>query len=199
MLLGFIYGFTITVIAFIAVWMLRQITSYVLVNGEDSVYGILLLISMMLAVSCTTEQELDPPTCINGDCSAQFILDGELDQNGFYHVKLNWQGEYSPRFDIHITSTVTDPWYWYNGSPVVQANFYTENMIDTGYEKIPIVQSSRIYLSMKESNKAYGKRIVGPIPTSFKNDTIYIEPEVFWEAGSKSIGKSYNFLKIIVE
>ena len=199
MLLGFIYGFTITILAFIAVWMLRQITSYVAVNGEDSIYGILLLLSMVLAVSCTTEQDLDPPTCIDGNCNAQFILDGELDDNGFYHVKLHWGGEYSPRFNIEILSTLTDPWYWYNGSSVVQANFYTDDMIDTGYEKIPIVQSSRVYLSQKGENTAYGKRIVGPVPIEYKNDTIYIKPEVFWEAGSKSIGKSYNFLKIIVE
>ena len=199
MLLGILYGFIFTVLLFIGVWMLRQITFYVLTNGEDSFYGILLLLTMLFAFSCTVEEGLDPPTCINGDCSAQFFIDGELDQNGFYHVKLNWQGEYSPRFNIEILSSVTDPWYWYNDSPVVQANFYSDNMIDTGYEKIPIVQSSRIYLSMKESYKAYGKRIVGPVPSTYKNDTIYIKPEVFWEAGSKSIGKSYNFLKIIVE
>lgn len=200
MFLGFIIGFSLTVLSFIAVWMFRQVSSYILANGEDSIFGIALLALMLFFFSsCSVEEALDPPTCIDGSCNAQFILDGELDENGFYHVKLNWGGEYNPRFNIEILSTLTDPWYWYNGSPVVQANFYTDTMIDTGYEEIPIVQSSRVYLSQKDENIAHGKRTVGPVPIEYKNDTIFIEPEISWEAGTKSIFKTYNNLKIIVE
>lgn len=158
-----------------------------------------LLILSFLFTSCSVEEALDPPTCMGGNCSAEFYIDGELDENGYYHVKLNWDGEYNPRFNIDIISNLTDTWYWYNGSPVIQANFYTDDMIDTGYEKIPIVQPTRVYLSQQSENSAYGKRIVGPVSFEYKNDTIYIEPEISWEAGSKSIFRTYNFLKIIVE
>ena len=195
-----LFSFTVLLIVIASLWMLRQITYYIFAHGEDSIFGMALLILMLLFyTSCTVEENLDPPTCINGSCDAQFVLDGVLDENGYYHVKLNWNGEYNPRFNIEILSTLTDPWYWYNGTPVVQVNFYSDNMIDTGFGQIPIVQPNRVYLSKEQENSAYGKRIVGPIPSEYKNDTIYIQPEISWEAGSKSIFKKYNFLKIIIE
>ena len=158
-----------------------------------------ILVLALFFSSCSIEEALDPPTCYGGECNATFIVDGELDSNGYYHVDLDFSEQYYPRFDILINANPTDPWWWYNDNPVVQANFYTEDTWEFQNDILPVVQPNRIYLSQVSTYSMSGKRIVGPIPPHMEGDTIYIEPEVFWDAGSASRYKVFSELKIIIE
>jgi len=171
-------------------------------DGNPTNISLLVLLALLLSFSlssCSPETMLDPPTCINGDCNAEFFIDGNLDSNGYYHVKLDWESQYYPRFDIEVEASLTDPWWWYNEVSVIQANFYTGDNWQFQNDELPIVQSNRVYLKKVDAYKAYAKRIVGPIPPEFKNDTVYIEPDVFWDAGENSTTIHYDAIKIILE
>ena len=158
---------------------------------------LLLLFTTLLLLSCDKE-EITTPTCIDGDCSASFDIPGELDENGFYHIILDWEDIHYPRFNIEIDATITDSWYWYNGEPAVQANFYTESTWKFNYDIIPLVQGARVNLKKYSEDRAYGRRIVGPFPPETKGDTIEISSRVWWEAGMNTKYKDFS-IKFIVE
>lgn len=162
-----------------------------------NLFFLLLLLFTVFFTSCTKE-EIVTPTCINNDCSAQFYIPGELDSNGFYHIELEWDNQYYPRFTIDIDATITDPWYWYNGVPAVQANFHTEDTWEIGNDILPVVQGARVYLRKYSDTRAKGKRIVGPFPPRMKGDTIEISSRVWWEAGMQTKYEDFS-LKFIVE
>ena len=198
MLLSFLFGVFTVVLFYLVVWMLRQITSYVYANGEESIVGIGLLV-LMLAMFASCSKDDIPQVCYDGSCDASLELPGNIDSNGYHHIDLDWNGEYFPRFSIDIYADATDPYWWYNETPVAQANFYTDTTIDVGYDIIPVVQSSRVNLSKKgESNTLYGKRIVGPFPPEMKGDTIDVKAVIFWDAGINYKEKEL-FIKFIVE
>jgi len=71
--------------------------------------------------SCTIDP-IAPETCPGG-CDAQMIFPVEADANGFYHLELNWDGEYLPWFSVDVKATPIVPEYQYNGSSVVEARF----------------------------------------------------------------------------
>jgi len=158
---------------------------------------LLLVSSLVLLTSCTKE-EVSTPTCINNDCSAQLSIPGQLDVNGFYHIDLDWTGDHYPRFSIDIDATITDPWYWYNGIPSVQANFYTEDTWQFNHDILPVVQGARVYLRKYSEERASGKRIVGPFPPEMEGDTIEISSRIWWEAGMATKYKDFS-IKFIVE
>jgi len=198
MLLSFLFGVFTVVLVYLVVWMLRQITSYVYANGEESIVGIGLLV-LMLAMFASCSKDDIPQVCYDGSCDATLELPGNIDSNGYYHIDLEWNGEYFPRFSIDIYADATDPYWWYNETPVAQANFYTDTTIDVGYDIIPVVQSSRINLSSRDkSNTLYGKRIVGPFPPEMKGDTIDVKAVIFWDAGINYKEKEIS-IKFIVE
>lgn len=198
MLLSFLFGVFTVVLFYLVVWMLRQITSYVYANGEESIVGIGLLV-LMLAMFASCSKDDIPQICYDGSCDATLELPGNIDSNGYYHIDLEWSGEYFPRFSIDIYADATDPYWWYNETPVAQANFYTDTTIDVGYDIIPVVQSSRINLSSRDkSNTLYGKRIVGPFPPEMKGDTIDVKAVIFWDAGINYKEKEIS-IKFIVE
>ena len=198
MLLSFLFGVFTVVLVYLVVWMLRQITSYVYANGEESIVGIGLLV-LMLAMFASCSKDDIPQICYDGSCDATLELPGNIDSNGYYHIDLEWNGEYYPRFSIDIYADATDPYWWYNETPVAQANFYTDTTIDVGYDIIPVVQSSRINLSSRDqSNTLYGKRIVGPFPPEMKGDTIDVKAVIFWDAGINYKEKEIS-IKFIVE
>jgi len=184
---------------FVLAFQLRIVAMMWKLHGVDILPHLAALILALLLVSCSIEEELNPPTCYGGECNATFEVDGWLDTNGYYHVDLDYNSQYYPRFNIFINANPTDPWWWYNDVPVVQASFFTENTWEFQNDILPVVQPTRIYLSQETSTRMVGKRIVGPIPPEMQGDTIYIEPEVFWEAGSASKYKVFNNLKIILE
>ena len=198
MFTSFLFGVLTVVLVYLVVWMLRQITSYVYANGEESIIGIGLLV-LMLAMFASCSKDDVPQVCYDGSCDASLELPGNIDSNGYYHIDLEWNGEYFPRFSIDIYADATDPYWWYNETPVAQANFYTDTTIDVGYDVIPVVQSSRVNLSSRDkSNTLYGKRIVGPFPPEMKGDTIDVKAVIFWDAGINYKEKEIS-IKFIVE
>jgi len=198
MFTSFMFGVLTVVLFYLVVWMLRQITSYVYANGEESIVGIGLLV-LMLAMFASCSKDDIPQVCYDGSCDASLELPGNIDSNGYYHIDLDWNGEYFPRFSIDVYADATDPYWWYNETPVAQANFYTDTTIDVGYDVIPVVQSSRVNLSSRDkSNTLYGKRIVGPFPPEMKGDTIEVRAVIFWDAGINYKEKEL-FIKFIVE
>lgn len=157
----------------------------------------ILLILLGFLTSCEKE-ELSTPTCIGNDCSASFNVPGIQDSNGFYHIDLDWNGIHYPRFTIDVDASITDPWYWYNGIPAVQANFYTETTWQFNYDILPVVQGARINLRKYSDTRASGKRTVGPFPPEMEGDTIELSSRIWWEAGVNTKYEDFS-IKFIVE
>ena len=73
--------------------------------------------------------------------------------------------------------------------------------------EVDLVQSTTFYLNNSPNNTEYqpslpnrkwGKRIIGPIPPEFINDTITIRAEIYWDGGSKSNSQLFEE-KFIIE
>lgn len=75
----------------------------------------------LFITSCTVEP-VSPDTCPGG-CDAQMIFPVQADSNGYYHIKLNWEGEYLPWFSVDVEATPVDDTYRYNGVAVAEARF----------------------------------------------------------------------------
>ena len=75
-----------------------------------------------LALSCTPEPVL-PAVCESGDCSSYIDFNRDKDSNGYYHVSLDWTGEYLPYFYVDVHADKTNPQYQYNNASVVTAEF----------------------------------------------------------------------------
>ena len=159
---------------------------------------IVTVFTFTLLLSCTPEEVLEYPTCSDAECGAFLIFPTEKDENGYYHVDLDWNGEHYPRFNVLVDAATTSEDFWYNGSPVVQATFDTNTTWNFQNDVLPIVQRTRIYLSTYSSTRMQGKRIVGPIPPEMEGDTIDISATIWWEAGQYTKGREV-FAKFIVE
>ena len=153
--------------------------------------------------SCTKPYD-DPTVCVTGDCFAEFSIASPRDSNGFYHVSLDYEGEYDPRFNIDGLASAVSSEFQYNNSSAVSAIFRGDKEIQiviaehlNQTEIIPVVQETQVYFS-GNSNILSTRRVVGPIPRSLKGDTLSVEVNVLWDAGSKSIMKDFS-LKIILE
>lgn len=77
---------------------------------------------LLLSLSCETEDPRPNP-CISGVCDAKMFLPGEKDQNGYYHIKLNWNSDFMPYFFIQVVATEVIPEFRYNKVSVVSAKF----------------------------------------------------------------------------
>ena len=73
-------------------------------------------------ISCTVDP-LMIDTCTTGDCEAKMIFPSQADQNGYYHVKLDWTKEYLPYFIVDIEASPTVKELRYNDLSVVEARF----------------------------------------------------------------------------
>lgn len=78
-------------------------------------------IILLTALSCSKDPI--PTVCLTGDCEGSMEFPVTLDENGYYHVPLDWNQEYYPYFAIEAVATTTSPEYRYNGDPVVTARF----------------------------------------------------------------------------
>ena len=78
-------------------------------------------ILLLTAFSCTKDSI--STVCLDGNCDASMIFPVEADENGYYHVPLDWNQEYYPYFSIDVEADTTDPEYRYAGDPVVTARF----------------------------------------------------------------------------
>lgn len=165
------------------------------VNGILMLPHLIVLFLMLILASCTKEDVL-PDTCTGGDCIASFSTNYNQDENGYYHVTLNYSNSTYPRFNVDVYANPTNNLYWYNDMPVVSAEFLGDKYLQLPMEQIPVVQETLLYLSGKET--LYTRRIIGPIPPEIKGDTLNVDVEVFWDAGSQSVFKNYS-LKFILE
>ena len=75
----------------------------------------------LFTISCTPEP-IAPDTCPGG-CDAVINFYSQPDANGYYHIPLDWTGEYLPYFYVDVNATKTDPYWWYNNDPVATARF----------------------------------------------------------------------------
>ena len=71
--------------------------------------------------SCEVEP-IAPETCPGG-CDALIIFQEQADQNGYYHIDMNWDGEYLPWFYVDVEASPVDDVYKYNNESVVEARF----------------------------------------------------------------------------
>jgi len=79
----------------------------------------------LLLVNCTKPDDVSSP-CLSGDCDARLILNYPQDENGYYHVDLDFNGQYYPRFDIYVEADDMHSQYQYNGTTVIEARFDTD-------------------------------------------------------------------------
>ena len=117
-------------------------------------------ILFLTALSCSKTSVT--PTCLDGDCNAKIIFAEQIDKNGYYHVKLDWQQEYYPYFDVHIEADITSPEYHYNGDPVVTAQFDSDTAWVIGDT---LVMKQAYYKPFSGEWTSTG----GPLPTHWKN------------------------------
>ena len=170
-------------------------------------FKFVLLVFVVFSVSCS-DQEMEIALCPDGNCDGALYIPFSKDNNGFYHVDLDFSGEYFPRFDIYIEGDDVDPFYYYNDIGVVQAAFESSSfwVMENGVE-VDLVQDTTFYLNNSTSNNEYipsqpnrkwGKRIIGPIHPQFIGDTIVIRAEIYWDGGSKSRSQLFEE-KFIIE
>lgn len=170
-------------------------------------FKFLIVLITVFTVSCSQE-EVNPSLCPDGNCDGALYIPFPKDSNGFYHVDLDFNGEFLPRFDIYIEGDDVDPFYYYNDMGVVQAAFESDSywVMENGVQ-VDLIQDTTIYLNNSPSNNEYvptnpskkwGKRIVGPVPPQFIGDTITIRAEIYWDGGSKSMSQLFQE-KFIIE
>lgn len=92
---------------------------------------LILFTSIALLFSCSKEELL---TACVGDCEVYLEMPGRLDENGYYHVKLDWNRDYYPYFPVDIYASPTVPELRYNDVPVVMAQFDTDTYWVLGEE-----------------------------------------------------------------
>ena len=83
-------------------------------------YLLLVVVSFFL-IGCTPE-DIYPDTCPGG-CDAQMVFSQTKDINGYYHIPLDWTGEYLPYFFVDVIASEVDDLYRYNEESVVEARF----------------------------------------------------------------------------
>ena len=111
---------------------LRQIATVAMiwkVNGIEVVPHFIILILLVLFASCS--KDALPEAC-SGGCDARMELPGYLDSNGYYHVDLDFNGTYLPRFSIDVFATPILPEYQYNEISVVSAEFDSDTFWKLG-------------------------------------------------------------------
>jgi len=186
----FVYGVLTAIIFFLVSWMFKWIRDYILINGEDSVFGITILIFLLtLFASCSKE---DIPQDLCGDCQVRFDIPFEQDSNGYYHAKLSFNSAGAARFNIDAyASTIDDKSLWENDTPnsysIFSGNIELTN--DVG-----VVQHSRL----QHDKKGFTRRTVGPVLTEHIGDTLIVNVDTHW-VFAPLWENTKNTLKIIIE
>lgn len=117
-------------------------------------------ILILTALSCTKSSI--STVCPNGDCNASMIFPVEVDNNGYYHVPLDWNQEYYPYFTVEVEADTTNPEYHYAGDPVVTARFDSDTTWIIGDT---LVVKQAYYKPFEGDWTSTG----GALPTFFKN------------------------------
>ena len=122
-------------------------------------------IALALLTACSVQDPLDDSPCEFGDCNAFIEAPFYKDANGYYHATLDWTREYYPYFNIDIEASRTAPQYWYNNSPVVQAEFDTDSYF---------VLSDSIAFTISLYQPWLGLWTYSGTPIPHENTTIYL-------------------------
>lgn len=117
-------------------------------------------ILLLSALSCS--KTTVSTTCPTGDCNATIIFTEDIDENGYYHVPLDWNQEYYPYFIVDIEADPTSPEYYYNGDPVVTAQFDSDTAWVIGDT---LVMKQAYYKPFSGEWTSTG----GALPTHWKN------------------------------
>ena len=78
-------------------------------------------ILILTALSCT--KRTVHTVCTDGSCDASIIFPTQIDENGYYHIPLDWNQEFYPYFTVDIQADPTSREFYYGGSSVVTARF----------------------------------------------------------------------------
>ena len=84
---------------------------------------ILSLITLIFFISC---EDNKTSICVTGDCKGEMVLNYDKDSNGFYHIPLDWSGQYYPRFNLYVEGSMTSQRCRYNNVSVVDSYFDTD-------------------------------------------------------------------------
>ena len=135
----------------------------------------------LLLIGCTPDPLPSSP-CISGDCQARMEFPTPKDENGYYHVDLEWGGTYYPYFNLDVYASKLRPEFEYNGIQLVEANFDSDYTWTYNSYEVNIAQNSTIRFTDKgDPNFLYSRRTLGPFPPQSEGDTISLVMEVWWE------------------
>ena len=112
--------------------LIRQLATVAMIwkaNGIEVIPHFIVLVLLILFASCSKDSLSE--TC-SGGCDARMELPGYLDGNGYYHIDLDFTGEYLPRFNIDVFATPIVPEYQYNEVSVVSAEFDSDTFWKLG-------------------------------------------------------------------
>jgi len=91
------------------------------------------VIFLLIPTLFSCEEQFDyPPACLGGECEARMLFSTPADENGYYHVKLNWNRDYLPYFLVDVEASDVNPLYRYNEISVVSAEFDTDKYWELG-------------------------------------------------------------------
>ena len=106
-----------------------------------------LIIVLLILTSCTPDEDFE--TCTGG-CETFMELPGTLDENGYYHIDLDFSGLYLPWFIIDVYATPATPDNRYNGISVIEAEFDSDtfwNLGDNVIFQVPLYNPFESYLT----------------------------------------------------
>jgi hypothetical protein len=183
------------------------------------------LIFILLICGCSTDDDI----FVLPDPNATMIFPVEADENGYYHVDLDWNQEFYPYFNVDviadkvpngITSARFDTdTYWVLGDSIAfTIPLYSPYNGLQDYQGTPIpVRDTIVYLSqfagtilpvVQNNTRIYfsdhdngysSRRTVGPFPPELVGDTITLYMKVLWEGYNYTIEKNNYIEKFIVE
>lgn len=179
----FFKGLLSGMVVLISIVLIKKIVNYIQVNGQDSWFGISILISLLILFASCSKEEVFEDVC--GDCLVTFEVPFEQDNNGYYITNLSYNSSGAARFNIDTYASVTES-YTYS---IFKGNINIEE-----YENVQVVQNSRL----DHNDQGFTRRIVGPVLTKFKGDTLVVNVETYWE-GNASWKVSKNTLKFIIK
>jgi len=179
----FLKGFLSGIIVLISIAFFKKIVNYIQVNGKDSWFGISILIFLLILFTSCSKEEVFEDVC--GNCLVSFDVPFEQDSNGYYIANLSYNSSGAARFNIDTYASVTDSYTY---------SIFNGNIDIKEYENVQVVQNSRL----DHNDQGFTRRIVGPVLTRFKGDTLVINVETYWE-GNASWEVSKNTLKFIIK
>ena len=149
--------------------------------------------------------------------SSLLTMNYPKDNNGYYHIVLDTLVTMN-RYNIYIEATKLKSQYAYNGVFNIQAKFNSSavyrfyNPILNIFLPVEVVPTSPIilkeyfngsvnqladeYVPTDPTKMVWSKRIIGPVPDIFMNDTITIYCKIDWDASSYTLAHPQETTKM---